>query len=182
MNDSVLQLGNIMGCILQPLYTCLFILNTKNLKSKKYYFIILTIIDYIIVQNILSFKIGVNADLIFAVVMYLNLKLVYQERARITDLVTYIISDIILGLINIISYLIFGTTFIGLLFALFIPLLVLAVISKKLRIIENFYNRYWNRRNEKVKIKSITVRGISLCMTVISSLILHFWIIYIIAK
>ena len=188
MNDYVLQIGNILGCILQPLYTCLFILYTKNIRSesnidcRNFFFILLAIIDYIIIQNSLSFKISISSDLIFAIILYLNLKLVYSKKARITDLVTYVISDIILGLINIVSYFIFGSTLVGLIFALVIPLIVVILLNDKLNIIDQFYNKYWNRKNTKVKIKSITVRGISLCMTVIVSLILHFWIVYIISR
>ena len=182
MNDWIIQLGNILGCILQPLYTCLFILNTKQLKEKRIYFIILMIIDYTIILKLLSFKSGINADLIFVISMYLNLKMIYRNKARITDLITYVISDIGLGIISILSYFIFGMNIVGLIFALATPLIVLALISKKLNIIEQFYEKYWNRKKHKVKIKSITVRGISLCMTVFVSLLLHFWIIYLILK
>ena len=182
MNNSVLLIGNIMGSILQPLYTCLFILNTKKLKEKRISFIILTILDYILIQYSLSFNVGVNSDILFAIIMYLNLKLIYLDKARITDMVTFIISEIILGIVNICSYLILGETIIGLVFALIIPLLIVIAIKNKLGSIENFYNKYWNRKNGKTKIKSITVRGISLCITIIETLVLHFWIMYIISK
>lgn len=180
MSNNILQLGNALGCIFQPLYTCLFILNTKRIKENRKYFIILTIIDYTILLKFLSFKNGINVDFLFVILLYLNLKIVYKNKARITDLITYIISDLVLGLINIISYFIFGMNFIGLIFALIIPLIILKLISNKLNIIEQLYNKYWNRRKEKLKIKSITVRGISFCITVFVSLILHFWIIYLI--
>ena len=94
MNGSIMLIGNILGLILQPLYTCLFILFTKEIKNRRIYFIIMTIIDYIIVQNTLTFRYGIVADLIYVVLMYLNLKILYNNKARITDLTTYIISDL----------------------------------------------------------------------------------------
>ena len=32
MNDEIIQLGNILGCILQPLYFCLFMFYVKKIK------------------------------------------------------------------------------------------------------------------------------------------------------
>lgn len=182
MNSDIVVIGNILGSILQPLYTCLFILNTKRLKEKRSYFIILTVIDYIIIQNLITFKYGISADLMFVVIMFANLKLIYQNNARVTDLITYIISDIILRLISIVSYFVFGMNFISLIFATCTPLIIVTIFSNKLYAIEKFYNKYWNRKKKKTKIKSITVRGFSLCITVFISLILHFWIIFLIAR
>ena len=182
MNNEIILIGNILGAIFQTLYTCLFILYTKRLKNKRFYFIILTIIDYIIIEKSLSFKSGIPCDLLYVIALYINLKIVYPKETRITDLITYIISEIILGLISIISYFAFGMNIISLIFAIIIPIIVVIILSKKLCNIENLYNKYWNRKRHKTKIKSITVRGISLCITILVSLILHFWMIYLLLK
>ncbi len=182
MSNETMLIGNILGSILQPLYTCLFIIFAKQLKGKNIYFIGLTIIDYIVIQNTLTFKTGINADLLFVIIMLLNLKLIYSKESRITDVITYILSEIILGLISIVAYFIFGMNEIALIFALLAPIMFVLVASKKLIIIEKFYNKFWNRKKEKTKIKSITVRGISIGLTIFVSLILHFWIIYLLIR
>ena len=182
MNESIMLIGNILGLILQPLYTCLLILYTKEVKNRRIYFIILNLIYYIIVQNTLTFRYGIVADLIYVVLMYLNLKILYNNKARITDLTTYIISDFVLGMLSMISYFIFGMNFIGLMSALMIPIILLIIFKSKLPIIEKFYNKFWNRKKQKMKIKSITTRGISLCITVFLTLILHFWMLYLLFK
>ena len=178
MNDNILQLGNILGCIFQPLYFCLFIFYVKQIKNKRIFFIALSILDYVLIQRFVHFKLGVNADLLYAIMFYINLKLFYK-KSRITDLITYIVSNVIMGIINIISYFIFGMNFIGLIFALIIPIIVIIFISNKLYLIDKFYNKYWNRKKHKVKIKSITVRGFSVCTTIIEFVVIHFWILYL---
>lgn len=182
INNNILLIGNIIGAILQPLYTCLFILYTKKINNKRISFIILTIIDYMIIQNVLTFTTGISADLIFAIVFYINLKIIYKSKARITDLVTYILSDILLGIISILTCLIFGMNIVSLILVTILPILIVLLARNKLNIIDKFYNKYWNRPKHDLKIKSITVRGISACLTIFTFIILHFWILYLLFR
>ena len=180
MGKETILIGNTLALILHPIYYCLFIAYTKKIEDKKIYFLLLTIIDYLIIQCVIKFSLGTNADLIYAIIFYVNLKLIYKEKARITDITTFILSDILLGILSVIAYIIFGMNIMGLIFATISPIILTKLLSNKLNVIDQFYNKYWNRKKNKVKIKSITVRGISLCTTIIEYVIIHFWMLYLI--
>lgn len=182
MNDIIILIGNTLAALMHSLYYCLFMIYTKDIKEKRMLFWLLAIIDYILVQNMLNFQLGINADLVYAIVFYVNLKLLYNKQSRITDLVTFIISDTLLGIISVAVYFIFKMNIISLLIELLIPILFVLILSKRLNLIEKFYNKFWNRKKQKAKIKSITVRGISLCITVFEFLALHFWMLYLLCK
>ena len=179
MNEETLLLGNMIALILHPLYYCLFMINVKKIKDKKVYFMFLTIADYLIAQYVTKFRLGTNADLIYAIIFYINLKFIYKDKIRITDIATFILSDILLGVLSVIAYIIFGMNLVGLIFATITPIIVTKLLNDKLNIIDRFYNKYWNRKKNKTKVKSITVRGISLCATVIEFVAIHFWILYL---
>ena len=177
MNSEILQLGNILGCILQPLYLCLFTIFTKNIKSNRLVFILISIIDYFIIQNIVKFNVGVNADLIYLIFFYINIKFLYRDKTRITDLVTYIISFLLMGIFSIIFVLIFGFKIISIIFSILTLLIIIILTRKRLYNIEKFYNKFWNRHNFKA-IKSVTIRGFSATLTIMTFVILHLWLIY----
>lgn len=182
MSDETILIGNILASIFQPIYYCLFMTFTKNIKENRIKFILLTILDYIFIQNIVHFRLGVNADLLYAIAFYVNLKLLYKEKARVTDLITFIISDVFLGVISVLIYFVFKMNIFSLILVLIIPIIIVVLLRNKLKTIDNFYNKYWNRHNKKRKIKSITVRGFSLCITVFEFLALHFWMLYLLLK
>lgn len=182
MSNETMLIGNILASILHPIYYCLFMISVKQLKDKKMYFIILTIIDYVIIQNVVKFTANINAYLLFVIVFYINIKFLYRNKVRITDITTFIISDTLLGIVSVIGYFVFGMSFASLIFATIIPILMVLLLYKKLNKIESFYNKYWNRSKIKKKIKSITVRGIGFSMTAMEFLALHFWMIYLLLK
>jgi len=177
MSSGILQLGNILGCILQPIYLCLFIIFTKKLSKKRMIFIILTIMQYFIIQNIAKFDLNINADLLFIILFYLNIKVLYGKKGRITDLITYIISFLLMGIVNMICILLFGIKIITIIIANIVLILFIIFIKEKLNNIEKFYNKFWNKHDFKF-IKSVTIRGFSATLTIITFVILHFWITY----
>ena len=177
MNDKILQLGNIIGCILQPLYLCLFIILTKRIKNKRAIFVILSIIDYLIVQNTLKFNGGIYADLIYTILFYTNIKFLYKEKGRITDVTTYIISFLIMGIFNIIFILLLKARIITILISNTILIIITLLLRNKLNTIEKFYNKFWNRHNFKF-MKSVTIRGFTATITILTFVILHVWLIH----
>lgn len=181
MSNETMLIGNILGSILQPLYFCLFFFYAKQIKEKRALFIMLSIADYLIIQNFVKFSLGINADLIYAILFYINLK-VFYKNTKITDFITYVLANIVLGIINVLSFYLLGMNEKGLLFALLVPIVFVLMISQRLNKIETFYNKYWNRKKNKGKIKSITIRGFSACLTIVLFIALHFWIIYLLIR
>ena len=140
MNDEIILIGNILASIFHSVYYCLFISESKKIKNKKLYFIILTIADYLIVQNIINFKLGVNADLFLLIIFYVNLKLLYKDKARVTDLITFILADTLLGIISIIIYFILGMNFLSLIVELIVPLIIVILLNNKLNYIDHTFH------------------------------------------
>jgi hypothetical protein len=177
MSNDVFQIGNLIGCVLQPLYLCLFMLFVKNIKEKRLIFIFLSIIDYIIIQNIVKFNISVNADLVYIVFFYINIKTLDKEKARITDIITYIVSFLSMGIFSMIYVSILGFKIITIIVTFLTLILIMLLLKDKLYAIEQFYNKFWNKHNFKF-MKSVTIRGFSATLTIITFVILHIWLIY----
>lgn len=182
MNNEVLQFGNLMGAILQPLYFCLFMFAVKRIEKNRILFIIVSVVDYFIIQNVVKFNLGVNADIFYAVIFYINLNIFYHNHTKITDVVTYVLSNILMGIINIISFMTFGMNFIGLISALIIPNLLVILFYNHMNKLEKFYNKFWNRHSDKKMLKSVTIRGISAVSTILLFVTLHFWVIYLLLR
>ena len=72
MSEEVLALGNTLAAILNPIYYCVFMIYTKKISDKKLYFISLSIVDYLMVQNIVKFTAGVDADLVYLILFYIK--------------------------------------------------------------------------------------------------------------
>jgi len=52
-------------------------------------------------------------------------------------------------------------------------------IRNRLNFFENFYNKFWNRHDNPKMVKSITIRGFSAIILVITFLLLNIWLIYL---
>jgi len=173
----MIEIGNILGSILQPLYLCIFMIFTKSIKYNRINFIILSIIDYMVIQNIFKFNVNINADLIYLILFYINLKFLFKNDARITDMITYILSFFLMGLFSMIFVMIFGFKIKTIILSNIILLFIITVLRNELPKIEAFYNRFWNKHDFKF-LKSVTIRGFSATFTIFTFIILHLWLIY----
>lgn len=178
MDQRVLLIGNIIGAVLQSIYCAIFILETKNIKNKRILFILLSIFEYFFLKYVCKLNFNINFEILFGISLYLLLKLIYKDKARITDLTIYILSIIILGIISILTSITIGMNLYGLIIANIFSILLVYLLRHKLTKIDVFYNKFWNRHNDKKMIKSITIRGISSIMTIITFILLHLWLIY----
>ena len=178
MNNEILLVGNIIGGILQPIYFSMFLLSTKNIKDKRFLFILCMIFEGLFLIFVCHMNYNINFELTYTLMTYIMLKLFYKDKARITDIVTFVISIITLGVISVLISITIGMNLIGLLLSNIIPLLLAFIFRHKLTKIDVFYTKFWNRHNDRKMLKSITIRGISTVMTIITFLLLHLWLIY----
>ena len=178
MEVNILQIGNIIGYVLQTLYFVYFFIKVKNIKDKKILFLVSIFLEFILLKYFCKLNYTVNFDIIFGIIIYLLIKIIYKEKSRITDLVNYIIAVLILGITSIITSLIFGFNIYGLFISNLSSLLVLYIFRNKLNKIEIFYSNFWNKHSNKKMLKSITIRGISSVLTIITFILAHFWFIY----
>lgn len=182
MSNETIIIGDILGAILQPIYFSLFMFYTKEIKNKRLLFITIMILETLILRCGLKIYDGINFELLYSISMYIVMKILYENKARITDFVTFIISVIFLGITSVLVYFIIGMNIYGLLIINLFVLLITYLLRYKLPKIEKFYKKIWNRHNNKKMLKSITIRGISSTITIFAFLAMYFWLIYIITN
>lgn len=178
MSEEMLMIGNIAGMILQSLYISYFIYSVKGLKKRKILFFLATTLEFFALKFICNLNYTVNFEIMLGIFICFMLKFIYKDKARITDFITYIISLVLLGIVSIFVSLTVGMNIVGLALANIIPILLTYILRHKLTKIDVFYTKFWNRHNNKKMLKSITIRGISTVMTIITFVLLHFWLIY----
>ena len=101
MSNGMLMIGNLLGAILQPIYFSLFLIFTKNIKNKRFLFILIMIFEHFFLKFVCNLNYNINFELMYTIITYFVLKLMYKEKTRITDVITFIISIAILGVFNV---------------------------------------------------------------------------------
>jgi len=182
MDREIIFIGDILGSILQPIYFSLFLFYTKDIKDKRVLFTIIMILETLFLRCVLKIYNGIDFEILYSISMYIILRLIYKKKARITDIVTFILSVLLLGIISITVYFIFGMNIFSLLLINTTVLIITYLIRYKLPKIDKFYNKFWNRHNNPKMFKSITIRGFSSTITMILFIFMYFWLIYIMKK
>lgn len=178
MSDRILTIGNIIGYVLQSIYLAYFIICVKGLKNKRILFFILVFLEYFFFKCIHELDYSVNFELLLGISIYMLLMLVYRDKVRITDIITYIISLLVLGVVSVPIALLIGMNIYGLIISTILPILITFLLRHKLIKIDEFYNKFWNRHSNNKMLKSITIRGFSSALTIYTFLLLHLWLIY----
>ena len=88
--------------ICEAIYFSLFLIYGKNLKEKKLLFIAIMIFEYLMITKIFEFNVWIH--ILYIVMTYINLKVLYKEKAQITDVFLFGIASIVLISISAISY------------------------------------------------------------------------------
>ena len=97
MEFNILEL--LLGQIPEAVYFSLFMIFTKQLKEKRLLFTIIMILEYVLIQRVIHFNIWLH--IIYTIFVYLILKLLYKDKAQVTDIFTFTISSMLLILIDI---------------------------------------------------------------------------------
>lgn len=154
----------LIGQIPEAIFFSLFLIFTKQLKEKRMLFIALMLIEYLVLKHFIAFNLWFQ--ILYTIAMFLILKMLYKEKAQITDIFTFMFASISMIIVTVILY--FGV-------GIFVKdYVILAVISRfilfgllftfknKLPKIQSMYKLMWNRNDKKKKpIKSATFRCIN---------------------
>lgn len=178
----IVLLSILLGLIPEVLFITLFLMFSKNLKSKRIMLFILIGISYIVSMFIQKYKIIFY--ILFIALVYLSLKILYKKKVQIIDLFLITIPFTWITILSFICFLFFDknlTNYYQLYVVdrliLFVPL----IFSKHYNKIYSKYCKLWNRNdNEKRPIKSITLRNISLITMNIIIFIINIMIISVI--
>lgn len=168
----------LLGQLPEAIYFAVFMILTKQLKTKRILFIIISILEYILIFNTLAFNIW--AQLLYMCMLYIALKILYKEQVQITDIFTFGIASIIMIVISAVVYGITrGNMIYGSIISRLGLFLVLIVFRNKLVNIQKLYKSLWNR-NDKIphKMKSTTFRSLNLVIFNIMFYVTNLGILY----
>lgn len=166
--------------IIEAIYFAIFLIIGKNIKNKKLLFIGIMVFEYLMLKHFISFS--VYFQLAYTFMVYVTLKVLYKEKAQITDIFLFMSSSLLLIGISFISYMpffIITNGNVGLkeyIIALTMNRLLLCFsITLGRKLIKDGYKKFctlWNRHAIPNQIKSLTLRNIS-----IITFNLMFWLI-----
>lgn len=174
----------LLGQIPEAIYFALFMIFTKRIKEKRIFFIITMVVEYLLLKHFVKYNIWFQISYIF--MSFLILKLLYKDKAQITDIFTFAIASIVLMICCLLLSFIFLSNFSNYfyyyLYAIITRILMfgfLFIFKNKLYKIQNFYKKIWNR-NDKVnkKIKSTTFRSLNIVIFNIMFYILNICMLY----
>lgn len=181
MNELTLL---ILEKILEAIYFSLFLIFGKNIKNKRLLFIVIMIFQYLILTTFIEFNVIFQITYIF--LSFINLKVLYKDKAQITDIFLFAVASIILIIISMmcvaLRYL-FNTNYITVLIINRILLFgFLFLIKNKINSLYKKYYKNWNRKEKGsvVKIRSLTLRNISLIVFNLMFYIINIGLTYII--
>lgn len=173
MNEIIYE---VLVKLAEPIYFSLFLIIGKNIKEKRLLLTCIMIIQYLLLMQIFPFDIWFQ--LIYTFMSFVNLKVLYKEKAQVTDIFLFAFASISVVIISIISYAVINFTikeyYIALILNRISMFLFLYLCRNSIR---NKYKEFcslWNRHNNPKKVRSLTLRNIS-----IIAFNLMFWLLNI---
>lgn len=177
MNDIFLLF---LEKICEAIYFSLFMIYGKNLKEKKLLFIGIMIFEYLLLKHFIKFN--VYFQLVYTFMSFINLKVLYKEKAQVTDIFLFAAASLILVLISISCYGIIYFTIKNYIVALIINrILLFAFLYFSKNKIKKVYKKFcslWNRHNNPKKIRSLTLRNMSIIAFNLAFWLMNFLIIF----
>lgn len=158
----------------EPVYFSLFLIIGKNIKEKRLLLIAIMIMQYLLLMHIFPFDVWFQ--LIYTFMSFVNLKVLYKEKAQVTDIFLFAIASLFLIIISAFCYGVIFITIKNYVCALIINrILMFMILYFGRNKIKDTYKKFcslWNRHNNPKKIRSLTLRNISIII-----FNLMFWLI-----
>lgn len=175
-----------LGFIPEAIYFALFIIFTKKLTKRRILFSIIMIFEYLALKHFIEFN--VLFQFCYVIMTYISLKVLYKDKAIVTDIFVFMIASLFLIISSVFCYGLSYITVKNFYFALilnrlsFIPILIFVYYNGNT--IYKKYKFFWNRHRDKpVKIRSLTLRNISVIifnlMFYIINILLTFGLVYL---
>ena len=161
----------------EAIYFSLFMIYAKNIKEKRLLYILLMTIEYVILAQLFPFN--VYFQILYTFISFFILKILYKEKAQITDIFTFAICSLILMIISAIMYFIgyntYKNTRVCVVSQKIILFLFIAIFKSKLNNIQKLYKKLWNRNfNKTYKIKTTTFRALNVVVFNVMFVVINF--------
>ena len=148
----------------EPVYFSLFLIIGKNIKEKRLLLTGIMLVQYLLLMHIFPYNIWFQ--LIYTFMSFVNLKVLYKEKAQVTDVFLFTAASIILVITSILCYGLIYITIRQYIWVLITNrILIFAILYFGRDKIKNSYKKFctlWNRHNNPNKIRSLTLRNISI--------------------
>ena len=161
----------LIGQIPEAIFFSLFMIYAKGLKEKRVLFTILMVIEYLLLKSFIHYNIWFQ--ILYTFMTFIILKILYKEKSQITDIFTFTIASLIMGIVEGTLYFIVWKTInnyiIFVVLVKIIYILFFIFFHKKLHKIQSLYKILWNRKQDtnnksKIRIKSTTFRCINIVL------------------
>jgi hypothetical protein len=160
--------------VFEAVYFSTFLIIGKDLKHKRLLLTLIMIFEYLMITNIIEYD--VLFQLIYTFMSFVNLKVLYKEKAQVTDIFLFTAASVVLIFISIFSYLVIYFTINNYFVALYLNrILIIIFMFLSKNSIRELYLKFislWNRHYFKGEIKSLTLRNTSIII-----FNLMFWLI-----
>lgn len=171
----------ILGQLPETIYFAIFMILTKRLQSKRILFTSLMILEYLLLLNILPFSTW--AHVLYFAISYIILKILYKDRAQITDIFTMGIASITMMIISAFWYFTISVISKDMILCAILAKITMCIFlyftRNKLYKIQKLYKRLWNR-NDKIpkKMKSATFRCVNVILFNIMFYIINAFVLF----
>lgn len=167
MQGQVSLMSNILIILLEKvceaIYFSLFLIYGKNIKEKRLLFICIMIAEYLMITKLIEYNIWIHIS--YIALTYINLKVLYKEKAQITDIFLFASASIILILFSgIFAILVYNNLLNYIIALILLRTCLFLFLILNMKNINGLYKAFWKRwnRNKTSKIKSLTLRNISI--------------------
>ncbi len=167
----------LLAQIPEAIYFSLFMIYTKRLKEKRLLYITLMVIEYVLLIQIFPFNVWFQ--ILYTFISFLILKLLYKEKAQITDIFTFSIASLILmitsAIMYFVSYFTYYDTCLCTILHKTLLFVLIFLLKNKLCNTQVLYKKIWNRKfNKTYKIKTTTFRAINVVVFNIMFFVINF--------
>lgn len=153
----------ILEKVLEAVYFGLFLTYGKKLENKRLLFMILMIAEYLLLTNFILYN--VLFQFLYIFLSYIILKILYREKAQITDIFLMGVASIILIAFSAFTYFTalftYKDYFISLIINRILIFSFIFIFRNKINVLYKSFYKLWNRHDNPKQIKSLTLRNIS---------------------
>lgn len=146
----------LLGMLPEVLFVTFFLILTKNIKEKKLKLFSLLMVGYVLLIMICRFQLLFYV--LYIAYTYICLKILY--KSHIIDVFVCSLAYAYLTVCSLVGFKVTSNYYVGYLIHL-IMLYAIFIFKNKFNFLYTNYKKLWNR-NDKQKIKSLTLRNISL--------------------
>ena len=169
----------VLGALPEALFFSLFLILCKDLKEKRALFAFLMYVEFVILKVFISYDVWFQ--IIYTFMTFLILKMLYKDKAQITDIFAFAAASILLIIVGALSYMLVyytvGVYAVAYILNRLMLFGVLYLLRNKLKVWYKSFMNLWNRKPNQ-KIRSLTVRNVSVIIFNVMFYIINFGIVY----